>query len=202
MSQSASRERQRCFVCFHDFGSAGVNNPMVYVGEAQIGNGQKFGSVVVDFLAHNLRNRLREHHLHADRIKIPAHHIKRIRPRRCSGGSNGRPICQPMPITDYQYAGGAIAVAMEGGKLQWGDHQAAIALLEKVDQGDALAADVADGVVRTGKKHGVAVADAAARWGNLVREGIPYVTLLANSINHPDDRGMEIFAQALMDLFR
>lgn len=58
------------------------------------------------------------------------------------------------------------------------------------------------GVRAFGKKHGVAVADAAARWGNLVREGIPYVTLLANSINHPDDRGMEIFAQALMDLFR
>jgi hypothetical protein len=50
--------------------------------------------------------------------------------------------------------------------------------------------------------HHVALADASLRWGHLVREGIPYTTLLCNSINHPDDRGHEMFAQALMDLFR
>ena len=51
-------------------------------------------------------------------------------------------------------------------------------------------------------KHNVAIADASLRWGHLVKEGIPYVTLLSNSINHPDDRGHEMFAQSLMDLFR
>lgn len=51
-------------------------------------------------------------------------------------------------------------------------------------------------------KHNVALADASLRWGHLLKEGIPYTTLLANSINHPDDRGHEIFAQALLELFR
>jgi lysophospholipase L1-like esterase len=50
-------------------------------------------------------------------------------------------------------------------------------------------------------KHHVALADASLRWGHLVKEGIPYITLLSNSINHPDDRGHEIFAQSLMDMF-
>jgi len=50
-------------------------------------------------------------------------------------------------------------------------------------------------------KHRVALADASLRWGHLLKEGIPYVTLLSNSINHPDDRGHELFAQALMELF-
>ena len=47
----------------------------------------------------------------------------------------------------------------------------------------------------------IALADASARWCRLWREGIPYVTLEANSINHPDARGHEIFAQALIGLF-
>ena len=51
-------------------------------------------------------------------------------------------------------------------------------------------------------KHKVALADASLRWGHLVKEGIPYTTLLVNSINHPDDRGHEMFAQSLMDIFR
>lgn len=50
-------------------------------------------------------------------------------------------------------------------------------------------------------KHNVALADASLRWGHLVKEGIPYITLLKNSLNHPDDRGHRIFALALMDLF-
>jgi lysophospholipase L1-like esterase len=49
--------------------------------------------------------------------------------------------------------------------------------------------------------HKVALADASLRWGHLVREGIPYTTLLSNSINHPDDRGHQMFAQALMEVF-
>jgi len=49
--------------------------------------------------------------------------------------------------------------------------------------------------------HDVALADASLRWGHLWREGIPYTTLLLNSINHPDERGMALFADALMELF-
>lgn len=47
----------------------------------------------------------------------------------------------------------------------------------------------------------VAVADASRRWGHLLREGVPYTTLLANSVNHPDDRGHEIYARSLIALF-
>lgn len=50
-------------------------------------------------------------------------------------------------------------------------------------------------------KHGVALADASLRYGRLWRQGIPYTTLMLNSINHPDARGMAIFADALMELF-
>ncbi|HLK58177.1 MAG TPA: GDSL-type esterase/lipase family protein [Chthonomonadaceae bacterium] len=57
------------------------------------------------------------------------------------------------------------------------------------------------GIRQFAEKHHVAVADASLRWGHLLAEGIPYTTLLSNSINHPDDRGHEIFAQALMELF-
>jgi lysophospholipase L1-like esterase len=51
-------------------------------------------------------------------------------------------------------------------------------------------------------KHDVALADASLRYGRLWRQGIPYSTLLVNAINHPDVRGMSIFADALMALFR
>jgi lysophospholipase L1-like esterase len=50
-------------------------------------------------------------------------------------------------------------------------------------------------------KHHVALADAARRYGRLWRQGLPYSTLMLNSINHPDARGMKIFADALMELF-
>ena len=50
-------------------------------------------------------------------------------------------------------------------------------------------------------KHNVAIADASLRWGHLLKEGIPYTSLLCNSINHPDDRGHAMFAAALMELF-
>ncbi len=58
------------------------------------------------------------------------------------------------------------------------------------------------GVRQFTAKHHIALADTSLRWGHLVKEGIPYTTLLSNSINHPDDRGHEMFAQALIDLFR
>jgi lysophospholipase L1-like esterase len=47
----------------------------------------------------------------------------------------------------------------------------------------------------------VALADASAEWCGLWRQGIPYITLLANDINHPDGRGQAIFARALLGLF-
>lgn len=51
------------------------------------------------------------------------------------------------------------------------------------------------------EKHGIAVADASARWEHLWKEGLPYVTLLRNGINHPDDRGHALFADELMRCF-
>jgi len=50
-------------------------------------------------------------------------------------------------------------------------------------------------------ERGVALADAAKRYGRLWRQGLPYTALMLNSINHPDARGMRIFADALMELF-
>ena len=50
-------------------------------------------------------------------------------------------------------------------------------------------------------RNGVALADASRRYGRLWRQGIPYSTLLLNSVNHPDARGMKLFADALMQLF-
>lgn len=50
-------------------------------------------------------------------------------------------------------------------------------------------------------KHQVALADAARRYGRLWRQGLPHSTLMLNSINHPDARGMKLFADALMELF-
>jgi lysophospholipase L1-like esterase len=51
-------------------------------------------------------------------------------------------------------------------------------------------------------KHDVGLADASLRYGRLWRQGIPYNALMVNAINHPDARGMKIFADALMALFR
>jgi len=50
-------------------------------------------------------------------------------------------------------------------------------------------------------RHQLAVADASSRWAHLWKEGLPYVTLLRNGINHPDDRGHAIFADELMRCF-
>jgi len=51
-------------------------------------------------------------------------------------------------------------------------------------------------------KHHVALADASARWEHLWKEGLPYITLLHNTINHPDDRGHRLFAEELWKCFR
>ena len=47
----------------------------------------------------------------------------------------------------------------------------------------------------------LALADASLRYGRLWRQGIPYSTLMLNSINHPDARGMRLFADSLLALF-
>ncbi len=57
------------------------------------------------------------------------------------------------------------------------------------------------GVRAFAAKHKVALADASLRYCHLVKEGIPYITLMVNSLNHPDDRGHEMFALSLMELF-
>jgi len=49
--------------------------------------------------------------------------------------------------------------------------------------------------------HHVALADASARWEHLWKEGLPYLTLLNNTINHPDDRGHRLFAEELWKCF-
>ena len=51
------------------------------------------------------------------------------------------------------------------------------------------------------QQHKLALADASSRWGHLWQEGLPYVTLLRNGINHPDDRGHAMFADELMGCF-
>lgn len=49
--------------------------------------------------------------------------------------------------------------------------------------------------------HQCAVADTSKRWVHLEAEGIPYLTLLDSGINHPDDRGHELFALDLLSFF-
>ena len=57
------------------------------------------------------------------------------------------------------------------------------------------------GLRRFAQENGVALADASEDWCNLWQHGIPYTTLLANSINHPEVRGHAIFANRLVGLF-
>jgi len=52
------------------------------------------------------------------------------------------------------------------------------------------------------EEHHVALADASLRYGRLWRQGIPYLTLMENNINHPNRLGHTIFADSLMALFR
>ncbi len=48
---------------------------------------------------------------------------------------------------------------------------------------------------------GVGLADVARAWERLEAEGVPYLTLLANGINHPDDDGHAIYAGEVLRLF-
>lgn len=58
-----------------------------------------------------------------------------------------------------------------------------------------------DALRKIAKEHAIGLADASKRWAHLDIEGIPYVTLLANGINHPDDRGHELFVKELLTFF-
>lgn len=51
-------------------------------------------------------------------------------------------------------------------------------------------------------KHQLGLADASARWEHLAKEGLPYLSLLDNTINHPDDRGHRLFAEELWKCFQ
>jgi len=52
------------------------------------------------------------------------------------------------------------------------------------------------------QENGVGLADLTQMWRDLRAQGLPYLTLLANRINHPDDRGHRLFADALIAFFR
>ena len=47
----------------------------------------------------------------------------------------------------------------------------------------------------------LALADASRRYGRLWRQGIPYLTLMENNINHPNEFGHTLFADSLIELF-
>ena len=51
------------------------------------------------------------------------------------------------------------------------------------------------------EQHPVALADASRRYGRLWRQGIPYLTLMENNINHPNIFGHSLFADSLIALF-
>ena len=54
---------------------------------------------------------------------------------------------------------------------------------------------------RFADEYHLAVADTSSRWAHLWVEGLPYVTLLRNTLNHPDDRGHRLFAEELIRCF-
>jgi hypothetical protein len=51
---------------------------------------------------------------------------------------------------------------------------------------------------RFADRHGYALADTAARWKHLHREGIPYFALFANAYNHPNAFGHGLFIEEIM----
>jgi putative membrane-bound dehydrogenase-like protein len=50
-------------------------------------------------------------------------------------------------------------------------------------------------------RYPVLIADGSSRYGRLWRQGIPFTSLMVNSINHPNAEGMRLFADALDELF-
>jgi aldehyde:ferredoxin oxidoreductase len=75
-------------------------------------------------------------------------------------------LCDELGLDTIE-TGGAIALAMDCGALAFGDADAAIALLDKVDKGDPLAETVACGVVAVGKRFN------AERVPAIRRQGVP-----------------------------
>jgi lysophospholipase L1-like esterase len=57
-------------------------------------------------------------------------------------------------------------------------------------------------LAKIAKGRNVAFADTSRRWGHLQFEGIPYISLMANGINHPDARGHRLFVEELMQFFQ
>jgi len=57
------------------------------------------------------------------------------------------------------------------------------------------------GLRQFAEKYKVALGDASLRYGRLWRQGIPYLTLMENNINHPNEFGHTLFADSLMALF-
>ena len=58
-----------------------------------------------------------------------------------------------------------------------------------------------EGLRQIALEKNVGLSDAAKRWEHLWQEGLPYITLLYNGINHPDDRGHKLFVDELMKFF-
>ncbi len=57
------------------------------------------------------------------------------------------------------------------------------------------------GVRLFAKENQIAIAEGSLRYGRLWRQGIPYITLMENNINHPNVYGHTLFADSLMALF-
>jgi aldehyde:ferredoxin oxidoreductase len=64
-------------------------------------------------------------------------------------------LCDDLGLDTIE-TGGALAVAMDGGVLNFGDAESAIRTLEGVDKGEELSTAIGNGVVYTGKKYKVA----------------------------------------------
>lgn len=63
-------------------------------------------------------------------------------------------LCDELGLDTIE-TGGAIGVAMEGGALEFGDGPGAVALMEKIDKGDAVAEAVGNGVCATAAHFGI-----------------------------------------------
>jgi aldehyde:ferredoxin oxidoreductase len=75
-------------------------------------------------------------------------------------------LCDELGLDTIE-TGGAIGLAMDCGALQFGDADAALALLDKVDKGDELAETIGRGVVAVGKRFN------AARVPAIRGQGVP-----------------------------
>ena len=64
-------------------------------------------------------------------------------------------LCDELGLDTIE-AGGALAVAMDGGQLSFGDAEAAIRVLQSVDKGDEMGTAIGNGLAFTGKKYNVA----------------------------------------------